>query len=61
MPESEQLSFAAEQHFLVRDETGQADRVDGRIAADQLRGRGSGTGGSVLLRLVVQLDDLGAR
>src|SRR4051794_33163687 len=36
----QQLPFGAEDHFLVRDEAGQADRVDRRIAADQLRGRG---------------------
>ena len=40
---------------------GQAHRVDRHVARDQVRGRASRPRRCVLLRLVVQLDDLGAR
>ena len=35
----QQLSLAAEDHLLVRDEAGQPDGVDDRVAADQVGGR----------------------
>ena len=57
----QQLALAREQHFLVRDEAGQAHGVDGDVAAHRLRGRLGRTGRRVDLRLVVRLDDLRAR
>ena len=57
----EQLALAAEDDLLVRDEPGQPHGVDRRVAADQLRGRLRGARRRVLLRLVVELDDLGPR
>ena len=56
----QQLSVAAEEHLLVRDEAGQAHRMD-HGAADQLRSRLGRPGRGVLLLLAVQLDDLRPR
>ncbi len=61
MPDRQQLSVAAEQHLLVRDEARQSHGVDRRLARNQIRRGTCGAGRGVALRLVVQLDDLGAR
>ena len=56
---------AAEDDLLVRDEAGQADRVDRHLAADrrphQRRGARRGAARRVELAVVMQLDDLGLR
>src|SRR5205823_1782783 len=57
----QQLSLAAEDHFLVCDESWEPYRVDVRAAADQIRRRTCGPGRCVFLRLTVQFDDLRTR
>ena len=57
----QQLPLARQQHFLVRDEAGQAHGVDRDVAAHRLGGRLGRPGRRIDLRLVVRLDDLCAR
>src|SRR5829696_7046267 len=60
VPDREQLSVAPEQHLLVGDEPREPYRVD-LGAAETFCRRLGGTRRRVLLRLAVELDDLGAR
>ena len=59
----ERLGLAAEQHLLMRDQSGEADRVDRLVdvparLADEVRGALGGPRRRVELAVVVQLDDL---